>query len=389
MFRRSVTWMLTLVMMTTMGVFYSGAAPAAYAATRAVIVLDPDDNVGHASWPGVGTVTELAYNYQLATEVKAKLENDCRATVVITRDASADYVDRATRKATAQAANPNLMVTLAFNALTGSPWGVAGDGGPKVWARAQDVGFGQTFLNQIPAFTGRPATQGVSTDIGYPLYPEYDDLTFPYAHVEALFLDHNYDWPVIQTGFSHITDGVFAGILDQMNAQGLTCNAYPARPSAEELQRMRNLGYQNYQRYGADPISMSTGNFVTSEALFKLSGLGRQEIDLTVHYNAQSGRDSQVGYGWSFAYGSYTQTYADDSVAVVLADGRTFLFQSDGAGGYTAPADAFATLTAQGDTTLVWTSKLGETNTFTVDDATGRGALTSICLLYTSDAADE
>lgn len=86
---------------------------------------------------------ELPYNYQLATAVKANLETNCRANVVITRDASQDFVDRNTRLATAQAANPNMMVSLAFNALTGAPWGVQADGGPRVWTRVQDTAFGR------------------------------------------------------------------------------------------------------------------------------------------------------------------------------------------------------------------------------------------------------
>lgn len=372
---KSLVAALVMALLTTIGV--AGSLLPAYGAPRAVVVLDPDDNVANAAWPGVGTVTELPNNMRLANEVKARLENECRATVVVTRDGSQNYVDRADRKAIAQSANPDVMVTVAFNGLTGQPWGVEADGGPRAYSRPQDVGFAQRFLNQIPSYTGRPATAGVGTAPDYPWYPEYGDLTFPWAHVEALFLDHNYDYPVIEGRFDLVADGVFAGILDQMNAQGLSCNAYPTRPSADELKRLRNLGYQNFQRYGADPVSMSTGNFVTSEEVFRLPGLGAQQIDTTINYNAQDGRDSQVGAGWSFAYGSYTQQYDDDSVSVVLTDGRTFLFEPDGNGGFKTPAGSFATLSTVNETTLRWASTTGEVNTFDVDDATGRGVLTS------------
>ena len=351
---------------------------SAEAAPRAIIALDPDDDVAYANFPGSATITELPFNYQLAQGVKAKLEADCKATVVITRDASQKFVNRNTRKAAALAVNPHMMVSLAFNALTGSPWGIAADGGPRVLARPQDVGFGQFFLNQIPVYTGRPSTQPVSSANNFPLYPEYLDLAIPHAHVEALFIDHNYDNPVIKTGFNRIVDGVTAGILDQMNALGLSCSKYPARPSAEELTRLRNLGYANFQRYGADPVSMSTGNFVTKEAIFDLSGVGQQHIDLGLTYNAQSGRDSQVGFGWSFAYGTYTQSFDDGSVAVVMADGHTFVFQASGATTFSSPPGAFAALALVDATTLRWSTTVGESMTFTVDQTSGRGQLTGM-----------
>ena len=75
---------------------------------------------------------------------------------------------------------------------------------------------------------------------------------------------------------------------------------------------------------------MSTGNFVTSEATIQLPGVGKQVIDATLHYNAQSAVDSPVGVGWSFAYGTHTQFYADGAAAVFLGDGRTYLFEPDG-----------------------------------------------------------
>jgi hypothetical protein len=34
------------------------------------LVLDPDDDVGHATWPGVGEVREITYNMRLAQEVQ-------------------------------------------------------------------------------------------------------------------------------------------------------------------------------------------------------------------------------------------------------------------------------------------------------------------------------
>ncbi len=75
-------------------------------------------------------------------------------------------------------------------------------------------------------------------------------------------------------------------------------------PSQAELARWRNLGYQNHQIYGADPVSFSTGNLVESFPLFALSGPGAQAIEATLVYNAQDGRLSRVGAGWSFSLGA-------------------------------------------------------------------------------------
>ncbi|MDR1386710.1 MAG: DUF6531 domain-containing protein [Propionibacteriaceae bacterium] len=346
----------------------------AQAAPRAVIVLDPDDDVAQVVWPDGSAWSEFPLAYRLADEVRDRLVDGCRAEVVLTRGDTPGFVDRDDRKAVALAAEPDLMVTLAFNGYAGVPWGVETDGGPRAFARPQDVGFGQRLLDQVGSFTGRVASAGVGTAAGPPWYQEYGDLTFPWAHLEALFIDHNYDHVVIEERFDLIVDGVFAGILDQMGELGLGCSAYPPRPSADELLRLRNLGYQNYLRYGADPVSMSTGNFVTSEATFTLTGVGDQVLDLSLHYNGQSGVDSPVGVGWSFAYGSWTQSFADDSVAVSLSDGRSFLFEPDGAGGFTSPVDAFATLRWEGSD-LVLGQTDGETAWFQVDEDTGRGAL--------------
>jgi RHS repeat-associated protein len=355
-------------------------SPRAEAARAAVIVLDPDDDIAHAYWPGEPEVRELELSYDLATQLKDRLETDCRSEVILTRAGSPGLVSRATRKAVAVDAAPDLMVTLAFNAYAGSPWGVRIDGGPEAYARLQDVAFGDMMLAETAAYTGRAANGPVGTAANLPWYPEYGDLNFPWVHLETLFLDHNYDYPVIQTAFDLVVDGVYAGIRDQMEAMGLTCGSpYPARPSAAELERLRDLGYQNYLRYGADPVSMSTGNFVTSEALFSLTGVGEQVMDFELTYNAQSGLDSPVGYGWVHPYASYTQLFDDDSAGVVLPDGRTFLFEPDGVGGFVGPDDAFATLTANGDgSVLTWRSSTGETRTFAMDPDTGRGHLTAV-----------
>ena len=95
------------------------AAPAA-ATTGPRIALDPDDNLGHALWNGT-VYGELPLSYDVATQVKAKLESECGADVLITRDASTAFVSRTTRANLIKAQNADIALTLAFNTYNTAP----------------------------------------------------------------------------------------------------------------------------------------------------------------------------------------------------------------------------------------------------------------------------
>ena len=89
------------------------------------IVLDPDDDVGHTTGPG-GPMTELPQNVRLANELAEAMTEGCLADVVVTRTVAAPaFFSTATRAGMAAAHNPNLTITLAFNANVGFPWGNA------------------------------------------------------------------------------------------------------------------------------------------------------------------------------------------------------------------------------------------------------------------------
>jgi hypothetical protein len=107
------------------------------------------------------------------------------------------------------------------------------------------------------ATLGRPYKWGSS----HPLLPyaEFTALPSTYAHLETLYLDHYFDWIVINEGFDKIADATYSAVRSQLEAQGMVCGddpnnppPYPTPPSAEMIQRWRDLGYQDYQRYGAD-----------------------------------------------------------------------------------------------------------------------------------------
>ncbi len=298
------------------------------------VVLDPDDDLGFANWPE-GRESELARNLQLAAAVETELVNACAANVVITRG-DEPFVDKAVRGAVAQNANPDLTVTLAFNADSGEPFGDADNGGVLTWAtEAEDKAFAQRFLETIPEFTGRPSTRDVQDPEGLLPYAELDAASGPHAHVEALFLDQNFDYPVIRDQFNLVVDAVVAAMVGQLESQGFDCggdDGRPEPPTEEEIAELRDLGYQNYQAYGADPISFTTGNFIIDEYLFALPGVGDQVIDFTLTHNSQDDRPGIFGTGWSFAYNSSIQLDTGNSAFVRLGDGATYYFPWNGTG---------------------------------------------------------
>lgn len=312
------------------------------------LVIDADDDVGHVCWPGEGCYRELDHNVRLAQEVRSRLAADaCRVEVLLTREvASPAYLSRTTRANMARDYGADIFATFAFNALTGQPWGVISDGGTYVWAGtdSDDRAVGQELLNRM-AVLQRPHRWGGA----HPVLPyaEFRALPMSYAHMETLFLDHNFDWPVIREGFGAIADATYSALRAQLEARGMYCGddpnnppPYPAPPSAEMLKRWRDLGYQNYQRYGADPVSFSTGNHVVQAHLARIPARGGLDWDLTLTYNSQDTRSDLVGHGWTFPYNARAQVYTDDSVAVALADGRTYHYTWNGSG-YEAPAGVF------------------------------------------------
>ncbi len=354
------------------------------------LALDPDDNVGWAIWPGVGRVEEMTYNWRLTEEVKQRLANDgCQVDVLITRSSAGDgggFVSRALRAQNATNFGADLFTTLAFNALTGSPWGTEYDGGPVAWVRsgqAEDTALASEFYGRMTEYTGRAARRSVQNYVFYSEFAGLDVET--YTHLEALFLDHNYDWPVIDTAFERIVDAAHAALRTRLEQMGVPCLVVgpdgtlvppplPAPPSAAELQRLRDLGFQNYQRYGADPVSFSTGNHILQVRLFRLSGRGGLDIDFTLTYNAQDGRDDLFGYSWSFPYNARAQHYNDNSVSIVLHDGRTYHYTWNGSG-YDAPAGVYDTL-EQTPVGWQWTTRNNELTLSFQETITGVGVLT-------------
>lgn len=343
------------------------------------IVLDPDDDEGHANSPA--TVSELPYNMALANGLAALYQQQCLANVTLTRTGDMPYVSRQTRAGIAAAANPSLTLGIGFNTWLGHAWGTDGsDGGSQLYSRGGplDEAVTASLIAELPGYTGRPAKQ-MPANADFP-HPEFGWVPGAMTHLEALFLDHNHDWAVIENGFQSIVNGVFTGSGKYLESQGFDCTdpatgGWPAKPSAAELERWRHLGHQNYLTYGAEPIAFSTGNLIEDFSLFTLPGLGGQELELALTYNSQDGRLTRIGAGWSFGLGARAQRFSDGSVMVVRGDGASYVFAPDGAGGYLAEAGLYQSLTEAGDGNLRLTAVDGESWLFAAGDIEGIGEL--------------
>ena len=262
-----------------------GAAASAQAAATPKIALDPDDLMGRAKWNGT-VYNELQFSSAVASAVKTKLENECSADVLITRDASQPIVSRTTRANLISNFGADIAMTLAFNTYNTSqtdgiarPWGIESDGGILAWSanNAASIGLGNNIKSDIVDYTGRSNTRRLNPTTALP-YSALVNSAPAYAHAELLFLDHNYDWPVISNHLDLVVEAVFSSIVKQIDATaGIACAkpvTLPAPPSQELLDQLKQLGKNNYQIYGTDPVNLSTGNFVTSEKVFSLTGVG-------------------------------------------------------------------------------------------------------------------
>ncbi|MDN4613897.1 RHS repeat-associated core domain-containing protein [Leifsonia sp. F6_8S_P_1B] len=348
---------------------------------RPVVVLDPDNDEGHASTPAP-PVTEWAYNQALAAALKSRLEADCLATVAIANTGPDTMLSRATRAGIAAAQNPTMTVGIGFNTNQGTAWGSPSDGGSQLYSRggAADDALSNALVGVLPNYTGRPAVNKGNNG-NFP-GTDFDGVPGALTHLEALFMDHNYDRPVIDNGMGSIADGVLTGLGVYLQSQGFSCvdpatGGWPTAPSAATLARWRQLGHQNHQTYGGEPFSFSTGNLVEDEKLFSLPGPGGSSTEVTLTYNSQDGRPSRVGAGWSFGLGARAQRFIDGSVLVERGDGASFVFTSDGHGGYVSDPTLHQTLTEAGAGRLTLTDVSGESWVFDAADIDGIGELVS------------
>jgi RHS repeat-associated protein len=148
-------------------------------------------------------------------------------------------------------------------------------------------------------------------------------------------------------------------------------------PTQEELDALARLGYTDFGIFGVDPVDLASGNFVTTESLFTLTGVGDQSIDLSLNYNSADVRTSPVGVGWNFGYSTRAQKYDNGSVLLTMADGRSVFFESDGNGALVRPAREHMAATVNGNALTV-SMPDGSHLAFSLDASTGLGRLDTV-----------
>jgi RHS repeat-associated protein len=344
---------------------------------RPRVVLDPDNDRAFADSPGP-RVTEVGYNVELANQVAARLTQTCNADVVVTRTTPIPELGREVRAGMASAHEPDLTVTFGFNGNTGTAWGNIGNGGSEVYSRggALDEQARASVLDVLPVYTGRPANPKSRANL---TYREYAGLPGALVHLEALFLDHNFDRPVIDNGFGSIVDGVLTALGLQLENQGFDCSdpdrggGWPSPPSAAQIASWMQLGFKNYAAYGGDPVNIATGNLVELEDLFEVSGPGGSDTQIALVYNSQDGRVTRFGTGWTSDLTARAQRFADGSVMVVRGDGASFAFAPDGVGGYATDPNTGASLAEAGGGHLLLTVDDGATWRFDASHPEGAG----------------
>ena len=124
-------------------------------------------------------------------------------------------------------------------------------------------------------------------------------------------------------------------------------------------------------------MSFSSGNYVSDEPVFTLTGVGDQVIDFTLTYNSQDSREGVFGVGWSFAYNVAYQQYADGGVLVRFDDGRSLVFEPGPGGTFLSPPGSSSTLAPAAGGVVELTTNNTERYRFEVDAVTGYGVLAS------------
>ena len=316
-----------------------------------LVILDPahggNDPGGRTTDPTNFAATEKTYNLQVAQLVQSQLQA-CGVNVVMTRDSDISVSQQA-RASQINSTQPDAAITLAFNIvyagmsytsdyLTGTGTGAFVNSGKPLQAP-----FGLQVTAQVNNYVGL-RNRGLYTNNSWyvPRTVANDQL---YTHVELAFMD-NYDDRAIMddsVGMQGIADGVMASIVDMLGGTsictggGSTGFVFPDPLSAAERERLRNIGYQNWQKYGThayrgDPVDTANGNFIQQTVDFFVSGQGSLNLAMQRLYNSLDERQGVFGYGVSSFLDMSLRFANDGTVDVRYADGSGVHFIDDGVG---------------------------------------------------------
>ncbi|AZI57856.1 hypothetical protein EH165_06520 [Nakamurella antarctica] len=122
-------------------------------------------------------------------------------------------------------------------------------------------------------------------------------------------------------------------------------------------------------------MAFTTGNLIEQLPIYSLPGDSGVDVGLT--YNSQDGRLTRNGAGWSMGPGAHVQRFIDGSVMMAGGDGASYVFNPDGAGGFTSDPGANLALADTGSGRLTMTSPDGRTWVFDAAGVEGIGQLAS------------
>lgn len=119
-----------------------------------------------------------------------------------------------------------------------------------------------------------------------------------------------------------------------------------------------NVGHNPNQYTGGEPVNTFNGNFMYTVNLLTVAG-NDEPLDITLTYNSLDTNSGHygLGQGWSINIGTHlTTSYADGSVDIYYADGRSTYFTRNQDGSYSEQPGFFDHLVKNGDGTYTLTN---------------------------------
>ncbi len=95
--------------------------------------------------------------------------------------------------------------------------------------------------------------------------------------------------------------------------------------------------------YSSEGVNTSTGNFAHKVMDLALPGIGPSFV-FERTYNSQDGTDGPLGYGWTWSFNVSLAEWPDGEMVMRWGDGKTEVWNPDGAGGWTPMYGVFSTL---------------------------------------------